>query len=352
MDESELTARLRGFGLSEKEVATYLTILDHGEAKASTIAEGAGVSKRYVYSVSDELEERGFVEVNDHAVPTTIRARPPEEVIGTLTGALEEMRADLEARYTAVAETDDQFEVIKARPTVLKRIRHLLGRAQDEVTLSAPHSTFEEVRDDLVAATDRDVAVLLLLTGVEDGSEVEGLAGAASVVRVWGEHGPTMLTVDATSGLTAPNEMLGRTTSDLRAISYTQEQLVAVLVGSFLGNYWPMAEEVYTEEPTALPHSYDGFRHAVLQATLHLDAGTDLEATVEVLPVHEGDGERTIEGRVVETRQSLVEPTTSAFAVENAIVIETEEGEVRVGGPGAFVEEFEGRRVTLFEREG
>jgi HTH-type transcriptional regulator, sugar sensing transcriptional regulator len=351
MDESELTARLRGFGLSEKEVATYLTILDHGEAKASTVAEDAGVSKRYVYSVSDELEERGFVEVNDHAVPTTIRARPPEEVIGTLTGALEEMRPDLEARYTAVAETDDEFEVIKSRPTVLKRIRRLLGRARNEVTLSIPHSTFEEVREDLVAATERDVAVLLLLTGVEDASEVEGLAGAASVVRVWSEHGPTMLTVDSASGLTAPNEMLGRTTSDLRAISYTQDQLVAVLVGSFLGNYWPMAEEVYVEEPAELPHSYDGFRHAVLQATLHLEAGTDLEATVEVLPVHETDGERTIEGRVIETRQSLVEPTTSAFAVENTIVVETDEGEVRVGGPGAFVEEFEAERVTLQEAE-
>ncbi len=351
MDESELTARLRSFGLSEKEVATYLTILDHGEAKASAIAEGAGVSKRYVYSVSDELEERGFVEVNDHAVPTTIRARPPEELIGTLTGTLEEMRPDLEARYTAVAETDDKFEVIKARPTVLKRIRRLLERSRDEVALSIPHSIFEEVREELVAATERDVAVLLLLTGLEGETEVDGLSGAASVVRVWSEHGPTMLTVDATSGLTAPNEMLGRTTSDLRAISYTQDQLVAVLVGSFLGNYWPMAEEVYAEEPAPLPHSYDGFRHAVLQATLHLQAGTDLEATVSVRPVHETDGERTVEGSVVETRQSLLEPTTSAFAVENAIVIETDEGEVRVGGPGAFVEEFEAERVTLREAE-
>lgn len=58
MDEDALRTRLRDFGLSEKEVSTYLTILDHGEAKASDIADDAGVSKRYDYSVADDLETR------------------------------------------------------------------------------------------------------------------------------------------------------------------------------------------------------------------------------------------------------------------------------------------------------
>ena len=48
MDDATLRAHLRRFGLSEKEVDTYLTLLEHGEATASTIADVAGVSKRYV----------------------------------------------------------------------------------------------------------------------------------------------------------------------------------------------------------------------------------------------------------------------------------------------------------------
>jgi len=76
MEDSSLIDRLERLGLSEKEIDTYLSILEHGEAKASTIADDAGVSKRYVYSVSEKLEDRGFVEVNDHAVPTLIRANP------------------------------------------------------------------------------------------------------------------------------------------------------------------------------------------------------------------------------------------------------------------------------------
>jgi len=53
MDDSTLSDLLHRFGFSDKEVDTYLTLLAHGEAKASTIAEAAGVSKRYVYSVSE-----------------------------------------------------------------------------------------------------------------------------------------------------------------------------------------------------------------------------------------------------------------------------------------------------------
>ncbi|MEM4781403.1 MAG: helix-turn-helix domain-containing protein, partial [Halalkalicoccus sp.] len=128
-DDATLAARLREFGLSEKEADTYLTILRRGEAKASVIAEDAGVSKRYVYSVSEELEDRGFVEVNDHAVPTMIRANPPSEVIGRFTETLESLEPELDARYTSVARTLDEFDVIKARPTVIKRIKGLLREA-------------------------------------------------------------------------------------------------------------------------------------------------------------------------------------------------------------------------------
>jgi len=92
MDDRTLNDLLRRFGLSDKEVDTYLSLLAHGEAKASTVADAAGVSKRYVYSVSESLAERGFVEVNDHVVPTTIRANPPDEVINRLRSDVDAIR--------------------------------------------------------------------------------------------------------------------------------------------------------------------------------------------------------------------------------------------------------------------
>lgn len=342
MDERTLADLLHRFGLSDKEVDTYLTLLEHGEAKASTIADAAGVSKRYVYSVSEALEERGLVEVNDHVVPTTIRAVPPDDVIRRLRSDVESMKPGLEERYAETEPTAEQFEVVKSRVTVLKRIRGLIDAADSEVTLSVPLEHLEEVETELREAVDRGVLVLLIVTGENDLPDLEGIASA---VRVWREPMPTMVTVDQAVGAVAPAEMLLRSNSDRQAIVFAQEQLGPVLVGSFFGNYWPAAEEAAVADPATLPTSYENFRHTVFEATLHLRTDTSLHAAVEGR--YTDDGPVSIEGRVVDTRQGMVAPANNEFPVQHSLVVDTEDGEVTVGGPGAFVEDVEAERVTL-----
>jgi sugar-specific transcriptional regulator TrmB len=350
MDESEIVDQLRQFGFSEKEVDTYITILGQGEAKAATIAENAGVSKRYVYSISETLEERGFVEVNDHIVPTTIRANPPGEVISQLTDELKSMQPGLESRFNRATQPTQQFEVVKSRVTVLKRIQQLLTGATEEVTLSVPESLLPELEDVLSTTIERGVPVLLLVSSEQPTADLTNrVADIASVVRVWGELAPTLLTVDRRQGLVAPNEMLVKSNTGKQAIVIDQEQLAPIFAGSFLGNYWPMANEVYVTEPAPLPHSYDGFRHAVLQAELHNRADQPLKAHIEAQPTDSKNDYREIEGRIVEIKQGLTQPVTNSFPVENALVIETDDTKERVsvGGSGAFIEDYETREITL-----
>ncbi|MFC6837928.1 TrmB family transcriptional regulator [Halomarina ordinaria] len=346
MDDAALGDVLQQFGLSDKEIDTYLTLLEHGEAKASTVADAAGVSKRYVYSVSEKLEDRGFVSVNDHVVPTTIRANPPEEVIESLTEDIETMRPALEARYSKAAPETERFEVIKSRVTVLKRIRSLIDDADEEVTLSLPATTLDEVADSLRAAVDRGVLVLLVVADA-DSERQTALEGVASVARAWGEPMPTMLTTDQRVGLVAPTEMITRSNSGARAIAFTEPRLGPVIVGSFLGNYWPMAQQVYAAEPATLPKTYTNFRHAVFQTTLHLRANTSLRARIRGRRTRGPDSHDEIVGRVVDVRQGLAAPSNNAFPVENTLVVETSEGLVTVGGGGAFVEDIEADSVTL-----
>jgi len=347
MDDRTLNDLLRRFGLSDKEIDTYLSLLEHGEAKASTVADAAGVSKRYVYSVSESLADRGFVEVNDHVVPTTIRANPPEEVIDRLRSDVDAIRPGLEERFSRVERRAEQFEVIKSRVTVVKRIRSLLADAESEVTLSITAKHLPEVREALAAAVDRGVLVLLVVSDADDGLDADGLGDVASVVRTWSEAMPTLLTVDSAAGVIAPPELLRRSETDRQAIRFSQEQLAPVIVGSFFGNYWPMAEEVYVADPHDLPETYADFRQAVLQATLHLRAGTDLVATVRGRRLNAEDGPDQLEGRVVAVRQGLVEPANNSFPVEAALVVETGAGRYSVGGDGAFVEDYEAEEVLL-----
>ena len=350
MDESEIASRLRQFGFSEKEIDTYFTILGHGEAKAATIAENAGVSKRYVYSISETLEERGFVNVNDHIVPTMIRANPPDEVIAQLTGELKAIQPGLESRFNRTAQPTQQFEVVKSRVTVLKRIRQLLSGASEEVTLSVPASLLSEFEDTLWTTIERGVLVLLLVSGERPAPDLsDQVADTASAVRVWGEFAPMLLTVDRRQGLVAPNEMLVKSNTGKQAIVVDQEQLAPIFVGSFLGNYWPMGEEVYVTDPASLPQTYEVFRHAVLQAELHNRYDQPLVAQVKARPVDSEDSYQDIEGQIVEIRQNIIQPVTSSLPVENAIFIETEDDNERIsiGGTGAFIEDYEAREITL-----
>ncbi|QZP39648.1 TrmB family transcriptional regulator [Halobaculum magnesiiphilum] len=339
---------LKRFGLSDKEVDTYLTLLEHGEAKASTVAEAAGVSKRYVYSASEELAARGFVTVNDHVTPTTIRANPPGEVVDRLANDAQSMRPALEARFSRAEAATEPFEVVKSRVTVVKRIRRAIEDATEEVTLSFPLDRLDEVADELRDAVDRGVLVLLLLTGVDEpvaGFE-ERYAGVASAARTWGQPMPSMLTVDGRTGVVAPAEMVARTNSGTQAIVFSQQQLGPVIVGSFIGNYWPAASEALLADPAPLPATYENFRHAVLQAELHRRSADAVAAHVSGRRTDTGESVE-VTGEVVEVRQGLVEPANNEFPVQHTLTLALDDEQVTVGGKGAFVEDIEADEVEL-----
>lgn len=347
MDEKTLPDLLRQFGLSDKEIDTYLTVLKHGEAKPSTIATEADISKRHVYSVSEQLESKGFVEVNSHVVPTTVRAHPPDEVIGRLQDDVEAMQSGLNELYREPEPSTEQISVVKSKATIIKRMQQLIREADSEITLSIPATHLDQVTDDLRAAIERDVLVVLIISDVEDDLSLNGFA---SVARTWEEVMPTILTVDSERGVFAPSELLLGSNSDRQGIVYVQEQLGPVIVGSFFGNYWPMTHEVTVTDPAVLPRTYTSFRHATLQAILHQRAGHEVQADVTGRWTGSGDGRVTITGRIEEIRQGLVRPITNDFPVEHSFTIDTGDELVSVGGPGAFVEEFEAEQVRLEER--
>ncbi|NHN48125.1 TrmB family transcriptional regulator [Halostella sp. JP-L12] len=345
MDDNDLTDRLRRFGFSGKEIDTYLTVLEHGSAKASTIAEDSGVSKRYVYNIVEKFEDRGLVEVNDHVVPTMIEAKPPSEVVDLLQQELADMEDDLEDRYSETRDAPQQFEVIKSRATVHKRIAELTADAEEEVVLSIPAPVVPKVREDLVDTVERDVFVLVLVTGADGDAAEDEYDGLGNVVRTWAENAPMLLAADQRVGVFAPNELLAKAHSTRQALVLAQEQLVPTLIGSFLGNYWQVADEAYVDAPRDLPATYRTFRHAVRDATLHLRADAPIAAAFET-----PDGE-TVNARVVDVRQGLVEPTNNAFPVENTLVLETDDRRFTVGGEGAFIEDYEASEITFSEAE-
>lgn len=348
VEDARLREQLTAFGFSDKEVDTYVALLGHGEAKASAIAESAGVSKRYVYNVLGSFEERGFVEINDHETPTTIRAVEPSKVVSEFADTLESMEKRLESQYDPAPDTDREYDVLKSTSTVRKRVRELVSDARDEINLSIPASLVPQVADRLRAARERGVLTIVQVnedgSGTVDRSELEGLG---NVVRYWDARGPLLATVDRQYGLFAPGEVVSGGETDQQAISFTEDRLSPVVVGSFLGNYWPAAEEVYVHEPREPPQTYDRFRHAVLDASLHMRRGRSLVAELDISPTGGREERRTTRGAITDVSQGLVEPTSNSLPIEHSFVVDDGEETFSVGGPGAFEEEYEAHRVRL-----
>lgn len=348
MSEESLPELLQRFGLSQKEIDTYLALLEHGEAKASVIADEADISKRYVYSVSEDLEKKGFVEVKSHIVPTMIEARAPDEVIDGLRTDVDAIHSGLVELYTEPKPTTEQIEVVKSKITAFKRMRSLIREAESEIAFSIPANYLNNVADELRDAVDRGVLVMLLVTNCEEQLELDGLA---SVARSWEEVMPTILAIDSERGIFAPAELLLQSDTNRQGIVFAQKQLGPVIVGSFFGNYWPAATEQYVAEPRPLPATYRGFRHASLQAALHQRDGTSVRAEITGRKTSAPDEQVTIAGDVVRVVQGLLKPANNDFPIEHSLVIDTGEEHVTVGGAGAFVEDIEAEEIRLSEAQ-
>ncbi|WP_266083030.1 TrmB family transcriptional regulator [Haladaptatus caseinilyticus] len=343
VDEKTLREELHTFGFSEKEIETYLVVLNQGEATPSTIATHADVSKRYVYNIASQLAKRGFVQVNNHASPTTVRAQPPTEAITDLSNRLQSLAPSLEQKFQKTEPQTARFQTIKSRQTALKHLREQIRSAQNEVFLSLPLSEQNEIEAELTSAVDRNVFVACLYTDAEPESIAPArFNGNASVVRVWEEKAPFISTVDDHTAIVGDAELLGGVHADETAVSLSEEHLAGSVLGSLIGSYWPIASELYVMKPSELPYRFESARNAVLQATLHLHEGTEPLTTIMT-----ENGEE-ITGRILDSNQCLVKPETGDFPVENGLVVETSNGDkITVGGTGAFIEDYRAETIKL-----
>ncbi len=102
---------------------------------------------------------------------------------------------------------------------------------------------------------------------------------------------------------------------------------------------WPRSRRTWPSRPA--PDVVRLFRQAVLHAFLHQRQGTNLWADVTT------KGGDAVSGTVSRVEQAFVAGSTNAYTLETSIVLDTDEGEVSFGGPGAFIEDYETDTVML-----
>lgn len=71
---------LTQLGLTGKEIAVYLTLLQHGKAAPPLIARITKINRTTVYSVTQELIEKGLITEDISTKPNSFIPKPPEEL--------------------------------------------------------------------------------------------------------------------------------------------------------------------------------------------------------------------------------------------------------------------------------
>lgn len=346
-----LRRELERWGFSETEIAVYTGLLRVNEGTAADVAERADVSKRHVYRICDDLEERGLVDVHDHVQPTRLRARPPSVVEKVFERSTDQLTAEIQSVYTRRPETDSAIEVLKRQPTVLDRTARMVVEAERWVIAVLLPEVVASIADELAAAVDRGVLVFLV-TNVDELSIDRPLEDIATVAKTrqspMGFQDYGVGADKIRSLMVARSAPLGDEHRHSPALYLDDETIGVRTNDSLFGIEWRLADERMTPAPAALPHETSMFREAVLHAALHHRAGTDLHARVEANATDSSE-RRVLDGAVRSVRQGMIEPAGQTFVGERRFVLETDDGAVSVGGSAATIEDYAAERVTLYD---
>lgn len=355
MSESRLREQLSLLDISERAIDIYIAVLKQGETTAGELSDSTGVSQSYVYDLCSDLAANDLIRIDDTVAPTKIIARSPEDVIESLSSRLNTLDTAIADLYQEPEPSSSQFEIVKSKQTVINRIRERIRDADHEVFLVVPHSVYDRFTDVLTAARQRGVLVLLLLTDENETTLDESqLASTASVVRSWRADPPVLAVTDGDSGVMGEPGIVSSRHGDRQAVVFSQSQVGIGFFGAFISNYWPMGTEVFITGPDSLPETYSYFRNGVFNATLYWNDAIELEASVKVVNRESGMTKQFERLPIEEIRQSIIEPRTSTFPMENSIVLVDDGEPITVGGQdgiGAFYEDYEGTELTLYARE-
>ncbi|AGN01418.1 transcriptional regulator [Salinarchaeum sp. Harcht-Bsk1] len=244
---------------------------------------------------------------------------------------------------------EQHYRNLEDRAAALSSLRDLLATATDLVICSAPSPLVGELTPELDAALADDVLVLLLV-----GGEVETSTGErpypATLVRHWERpiDFVTAASVDYDRGFYTEAELHDSDGQAGRALRYRDQFFGDLQLNTMLFAWWQRSSELYAADPAPLPTTHDSFFRAVIDAARFLREDQPLAARIEGRTTDTNEP-ATVDGEVINVRQSIISPATNSFPIEQSIFVASTDGVVSAGSQSAQVEDLRADRVEFYE---
>jgi len=330
------------FDLGEYEIEAYLAVLEHGELTASEIANRTEVPQPRVYDTVRSLSDRGLVELRESR-PMKVVAIDPDEAFGSIQSSFEQLVDELEARYTAPARQTEAVSLVKSRSTILRYLEEVIAGAEYELAVSLTPELLDRFADDLAAKVETGVSVELLVTPASRAPSPEeyDYLEVATVARARrGITTPVLAVADGEYSVYATQDALGDG-EDRYGVIFNRSALGFLVSGFFGTVLWTTAETLAADgHERPFPRRYATIRRAVKDIR---DLEGDFYATVEGRDIETGES-IVVRGRVVDVAFETSEEVAS-------LAVETDDGPLEIGGLVAALEDVEAREILVGRNE-
>ncbi|KAB1185410.1 MULTISPECIES: TrmB family transcriptional regulator [Haloferax] len=354
MDTKELKRGLKQAGLTEYEVDAYVTLLEMGNTPATDLAAQSEVPRSRIYDVLRSLEDKGFVETFKQK-SLRARAEDPSKVFEMLTSqaeTLERTAKEIQNRWEQAELSGHQMSFVKRLETVFERAEDAINAAEEQIQISMAPEQFDRLRPALESALDRGVYITISFNTTPDlpvnlPTDVE-LEGAVYEARHRDLPAAFLLIADREVTCFAPHI---NSVNQYGAI-FEDEEITYVFRWYFMAALWESWPMVFSGHSDELPFEYVDIRECIRDVAPLLADGARITATVRGTTTTQRD-EVELHGQIVDLifadrrNNPTNTPSLSQLAGRAAIVLDTEDGEVNVGGWGAIVENIEARRIYI-----
>jgi sugar-specific transcriptional regulator TrmB len=194
-------SRLRGIGFTDSDTAVYELLIRGGEFKKEELAKKTGLSKSKLDEALMKMATLGAIEVRDDVITAAspknflqkyLRTKEVELELqlADLRGTVGEMQSYLEPIYSESRyglRLEELWGIIDGLPAMEMETIRMISRAKSEVCILAEmFRWYNKVREELISALDRKVAikVLLLQTNQDTRERIEDMKRYGISVRL------------------------------------------------------------------------------------------------------------------------------------------------------------------------
>lgn len=177
MSQKESIKAFEALGFTTVESEVYVYLVQNSPATGYAIAKAIGRTKGATYKVLSSLEGRGAIIANEDK-KGLFRAIPPDELLKRLERDFlrEKNRALYATKKLKASPADDRIYRLTTIEQVYERCRTMLDECVERAVIDIFPEPFGILRDDIQAAIDRGVKVMIHLYEPSD------IRGARTVV--------------------------------------------------------------------------------------------------------------------------------------------------------------------------